>query len=157
MLPLHDPSLPPPAWPPPDFTEVTAGASALRQAAEAGTPLAPLRGKHLALICTDAGCAGAQAFTLAAERLGARVSRLQPDASLLADTPSAVGARMLGRLYDGVAFGELTPEAASRLQRSAGVPVLRVTPLDAPSSSAADAGLGDVYLLQAWLLNALRV
>jgi ornithine carbamoyltransferase len=146
---------------------VVARARTLKQAAAAGIPQPLRRGKHLALVCADPHCSAAEAFAVAAEGLGARVSRLQPDAVLLAgdDRVAAPGARMLGRLYDAVECDELPPEAAQRLQKASGVPVFCGLarddhPLQALRPALDGHACGDdtdngLYLVQAWLVHTL--
>jgi ornithine carbamoyltransferase len=96
-------------------------ALALKQAAQAGAAPPLLAGKNIALLSTDPQGASAAEFSRAASALGARVSRIEPDAALLAADGGSL--RMLARLYDAIECDGLPQDAAQRLQRLVGVPV----------------------------------
>jgi ornithine carbamoyltransferase len=100
-------------------------AEGLKRAAQAGIAQQPLRGKHIAVLCSQADCQAADRFEAAAAGLGARISRIEPDAMLLrGDREGArATARVLGKLYDAVECDHLPADVALRLQREVGVPV----------------------------------
>jgi ornithine carbamoyltransferase len=135
-------------------------ATALRRAAERGADQPLLRGKNIALLCTDPACKAAASFDAAATRLGARVSRVQPDPTLLDADGGSV--RMLARLYDAVECEDLPNEVAQRLQHLIGVPVYNgLARPDHPlaqllSSLPKPASADDpLYLIQAALLQTV--
>lgn len=98
-------------------------AAELHRAEEAGLAQPLLRGKHVALMCDDPQCEAAQLFQDAATRLGARVSRIRPDAAETGVAHGERDARALGLLYDAVECEHAPAEVAERLRRAAGVPV----------------------------------
>jgi ornithine carbamoyltransferase len=98
-----------------DVMALLDGAGLLKQAARAGQPSTPLRGKNLALL----GEGQNQLLGRAATELGAKVAFLSaPAGSGLTDS-----ARLLGRLYDAVDGGPMAAAALEQLDRDAGVPV----------------------------------
>jgi ornithine carbamoyltransferase len=140
---------------------VLAQAELLLAAARGGTAGALLRGRHLALLCSDAGQPAARLFHVAVEALGARVSDiapLHPDAAgRHADT-----ARLLGRLYDAIECQGLESTVVAELRSHAGVPVFAGLATDAHPSAwlaarldAPDPERRRVALLQAVLVRAL--
>jgi ornithine carbamoyltransferase len=125
----------------------------------------PLQGKQIALYAVGPDPDAADEFDAAASQLGARVSRLQPDAALqrvgLARGDDAL--RVLARLYDAVAFNALDPVAALRLQDILGLPVFcgaldrnhPVQQLRAAFGDPEGSPATRRCLLQAWLLEAM--
>jgi len=109
---------------PHEVDAVLASARTLKRAAVAGRVQPLLRGKNLALICTEQAQPDAALFHRAATGLGAHVSQVRPTTEELA-TPADVKhtARMLGRLYDGIECQGLPADLVSSLDRDAGVPV----------------------------------
>jgi ornithine carbamoyltransferase len=132
-------------------------AQALRRSSEAGSVKPALRGKNIALLCSDPACKAAALFEKAATELGARVTRLPADPALpQGDGAWRQTARVLGRLYDAVECDEMPLDAAERLQRDAGVPVFRgIARMDHPLQQARPEGLDPRYLTQALLLAML--
>jgi ornithine carbamoyltransferase len=98
-----------------DLLALLDGAARLKQAARAGQPSTPLRGKNLALLGDTQG----ELMRRAATELGAKVALLS--------APGGHGlngsARLLGRLYDAVDCGPMAASALELLDRDAGVPV----------------------------------
>lgn len=142
-------------------------ADALRRAAAAGIEQPLLRGKNIAVLCNEADCEAADAFTRAATRLGARVARISPDAALQRrDTDAAPQrseadavrdtARLLGRFYDAVECDELPDEVVERLQRSISVPVYNgLARSDHPLQRQLPADADREFVLQALLVATL--
>lgn len=133
-------------------------AEALRRAAEAGIDQPLLRGKNIAVLCTQANCESADAFTRAATRLGARVARISPDTTLQHGEAEAArdSARLLGRLYDAVECDDLPDEVVERLQRSVGVPVYNgLARRDHPLQRQLPADADRDFVLQALLVATL--
>ncbi|HEY9026796.1 MAG TPA: hypothetical protein VIP05_21060 [Burkholderiaceae bacterium] len=125
--------------------------------------LAPLKGRHVAIAAAGHDTASARRFERAATALGARVSHIGPEASVLDDTRLESTARILGSLYDAIDFIPMPPERAEFLQRIAGVPVFadlggERSPLRALLSPTADAAESEAELLalvEAVLLRAV--
>lgn len=86
---------------------------------------ARLKGRHLALVCQRVDAEGARRFDAAARALGARVSRIAPDAAWLREdaAPDAHEVRLIERLYDALDWEEAPPGLAQRLQARLAVPV----------------------------------
>lgn len=93
-----------------------------RSAADASTRL---RGKNIALLCTQTDGDCARRFDSAASALGARVAHIMPAPNWLhGDAPlNPETARLLENLYDAVDCEELPAGFAQRLQAQLGVPV----------------------------------
>lgn len=108
-----------------ELARLQEAATALERAAEAGIAQPLLRGKNIAVLCGEPGCACADAFAEAATRLGARIARLTPDAALRRGETGATQdtARLLGRMYDAVECDDLPAAVVQQLQRSVEVPV----------------------------------
>jgi ornithine carbamoyltransferase len=150
-----------------DERSLLATARALKRAARGGHPSSPLRGKNIALLCSEPGCACAQAFLEAAGALGARVARIAPEPGWLVGEASnaADTRRLLGRLYDAIGCEETPPGFAQRLHQQVGVPVFQsLGREDHPVTRLVDelADPGDTpapddrrYLVQAVLLEAI--
>lgn len=106
-----------------DADNVLVNARLLRDAAQAGTTQALLRGKNLGLLC-EFDDADAALFRRAAVTLGAHVAHIRPSLSELS-TPQQVEntARLLGRLYDAVECQGMAPALVQQMGDAAGVPV----------------------------------
>lgn len=104
-----------------DAAALRVTARALRGAEQAGRAQPLLRGKHLAVMCDEAGCEPAALFEQAALALGARVSRIPMQDTRAAAARDAL--RVLSRLYDAVDCECASADAALALQRAIGVPV----------------------------------
>jgi len=101
-----------------------AEARALLEAAQAGRLDPCLRGKKLALLCSDAGSSAALLFQRAAGALGAHVAIVQPGApELTTPEKTRVTARLLGRLYDAIECQGLPALLVQQYRDLAGVPV----------------------------------
>jgi len=96
----------------------------LRESPAATTEQA-LRGKNLCLLSATEDYPGAARLQEAATALGAHVARVPPSlsASSSADEIQHT-ARLLGRLYDGVACAGMPPELVRRIAADANVPVV---------------------------------
>nr|WP_297350438.1 hypothetical protein [uncultured Caldimonas sp.] len=144
-------------------------ARALRQAAEAGHPQKPLRGKNIALLCeSDDATNAAQRMARAASDAGALVARIRPPDAGLAD-PAALRetAHLLGRLYDAIACEGVSPALVQTLQRESGVPIYdglggagNVTQMLAEAMAGAESSApatedDRLYLLQAMLFSTI--
>lgn len=130
-------------------------ALALQRAASEGLASPLLKGRHIGVAAAGGASAGPAAE--AAERLGARISPIPIEPSLLEDGAPDV-ARMLGRLYDAVAVEDLPPERAAALQRQLGMPVYSgLSALDHPLRTLAQSlpPDGGAYLVQALLVNTV--
>jgi len=154
--------------PPSDVGPVLARARALQQAALAGAPLQPLKGKYVGLISEDPDSPDAALFVAAAGGLGAQVAQIRPSVARLGTGSDVEPAAMwLGRLYDVVACEGLAPGTVRRIRAAAGVPVLdglageshsmadRVHELDGCGGVGADDDEGRRFLLQALLLDLI--
>jgi ornithine carbamoyltransferase len=84
-----------------------------------------LRGKNIALLCTEPDCASARRFDAAASALGARVAHIEPASAWLHEDPPLGDqtARLLENLYDAVDCEALPADFARRLQAQLNVPV----------------------------------
>lgn len=98
-----------------DLLALLEGAGRLKQAACAGKLPLPLRGKNLALL----GDVRDELLRRAATELGAKVAFLSAAGSHGLNG----SARLLGRLYDAVDGGPISPAALEQLDRETGVPV----------------------------------
>jgi ornithine carbamoyltransferase len=99
-------------------------AAALKQTTRRSSGWQPLRGRHLALLCADAGSAGAL-YDRALIELGANVALLHTATWLSrAGDKLPEAARLLGKLYDAVDCCDLPPTLVEQIDRHAGVPVL---------------------------------
>jgi ornithine carbamoyltransferase len=107
-----------------DAQALLSTARALKQIKGGG---APLRGKHVALLCERPLRAAADVFTAAARGLGAQVTRIRPSASRLTETDDLHdAARILGRLYDAIECDGMSQAFMLELARTAAVPVSNV-------------------------------
>lgn len=146
--------------------ELLAAARSLREVACAPSP-PPLRGKNIAVIGGADPPSHVEDFTAAATGLGARVARIDAEASWLSGQtePDADTARLLDHLYDAVDCEALPPGFARRLQEQLDVPVyeglagadhpiFRLLPALAPHGAAPDT-TDRRALLQAALVSTL--
>lgn len=106
-----------------DTRALVEAARAIKQAA--ARPDLRLRGKNIALLCTEPDCASAHRFDAAATALGARVSHIEPAPSWLEQGAviDANAARLLESLYDAVDCEEVPAGFAQRLQAQLALPV----------------------------------
>ena len=149
---------------PADGSALLASARALRCAAVAGPPSAPLRGKNLGLLCEVDADVDAALLRRAALELGAHVAQIRPSLTELSTHDEVrYTARLLGRLYDAVACQGLPLGLVQQISVEAGVPVFdgiasrshpsaQLAALLADGVSADDA---QRFVLQAMLLSVL--
>jgi ornithine carbamoyltransferase len=105
----------------PDARAMLALAQALKRADGAH---ASLHGRHIAVLCEDAGGASADAVAAAAAALGAQVARIRPSALRLSATDDLrEGARYLGRFYQAIACDGLSRPQMERLAEWSQLPV----------------------------------
>jgi len=99
-----------------------------------------LRGKNLCLLSATQDQPGAALLLRAATALGARVAWVQPSLSASSSAEEIQHtARLLGRLYDGVACAGIPSELVRRIAADADVPVFEVIAgPDHPVSRLAD-------------------
>ena len=104
-----------------DARTLVDAALALKKTADASR----LRGKNIALLCSERACDNARRFDAAASALGARVAYIEPAPAWLSDDPpiGAQTARLLESLYDAVDCEDLPADFARRLQAQLAVPV----------------------------------
>jgi ornithine carbamoyltransferase len=106
-----------------DSRALVESARALKRSSDAMP--ARLRGKNIALLCSEPPGECARRFDAAASALGARVAYIEPAPAWLHDDPP-IGeqtARLLESLYDAVDCEDLPAEFAQRLQAQLSVPV----------------------------------
>jgi ornithine carbamoyltransferase len=141
-----------------DRSSLADAARSMQQARARGSLQLPLKGKHIALLCDDPACEEAERFTVAANALGARVTRLKTDV-LPRDDADDMASRVLGRLYDAVECDALDAEQALRLQKRLGVPVynglIRRGEAIASALGGLAAGVDAASLMQAALCQTL--
>ncbi len=126
-----------------EASALLACARGLRESPAAATERA-LRGKNLCLLSATQDHPGDALLLQAATGLGAHVARVPPSlsASSSADEVQHT-ARLLGRLYDGVACAGMPPDLVRRIAADADVPVFdSITAPDHPVTRLADQ-LGD--------------
>jgi ornithine carbamoyltransferase len=106
-----------------DLRELLETAAALKQAGRRNSGWRPLLGRHVALLCADAGRA-AEPLRRAIGDLGGTLALLNSREwrSNAADR-IADAARLLGRLYDAVDCCDLPRDVLEHVDRHAGVPV----------------------------------
>jgi ornithine carbamoyltransferase len=98
--------------------------ASLKAAKYAGTEVARLQGKEVALIFEKTSTRTRSAFEVAAFDEGAHVTYLDPSGSQMGHKESiADTARVLGRMYDGIEFRGAAHSAVEELAAHAGVPV----------------------------------
>ncbi|AKJ29487.1 hypothetical protein [Caldimonas brevitalea] len=109
---------------PDDVLQLLETARRLKQAARAGRPSVPLRGRNLALWSADPAGSRGDVVHDAALELGAQVARLHPGhAAMSSHDEVHHTAQMLGRLYDALDCEGLPSEMVRLVDRGAGVPV----------------------------------
>jgi ornithine carbamoyltransferase len=106
------------------FLDLLAMATELKHAKRDGTEVPALLGKHFALVFEKASTRTRCAFEVAAGDQGARVTYLGPEGSHVGKEESiADTARVLGRMFDGIAFRGFAQSSVEELADRAGVPV----------------------------------
>ena len=146
-----------------EASALLACARGLRESPAAANERA-LRGKNLCLLSATQDCPGAALLLQAATGLGAHVARVPPSLSASSSANEVRHtARLLGRLYDGVACAGIPSELVRRIAADADVPVFDgIAAPDHPVVRLADQ-LGDEtsahdnqrLLIQALLLRTL--
>ncbi|WP_167104585.1 ornithine carbamoyltransferase [Mycobacterium sp. DL592] len=107
-----------------EFLALLDGAAELKRAKQAGVETPKLTGKNLALIFEKASTRTRCAFEVAAHDQGAHVTYLGPEGSHIGKEESiADTARVLGRMFDGIAFRGFTQASVEELADDSGVPV----------------------------------
>ncbi|MGI4812601.1 MAG: ornithine carbamoyltransferase [Janthinobacterium lividum] len=96
----------------------------LKRAKYAGTEIARLSGKNIALIFEKTSTRTRCAFEVAAHDQGAHVTYIDPGASQIGHKESMKDtARVLGRMYDAIEYRGYGQEIVEELAKYAGVPV----------------------------------
>ena len=96
----------------------------LKRAKYAGTEIARLVGKNIALIFEKTSTRTRCAFEVAAHDQGAHVTYIDPGASQIGHKESMKDtARVLGRMYDAIEYRGYGQEIVDELAKYAGVPV----------------------------------
>jgi ornithine carbamoyltransferase len=109
---------------PEEFGYLLGLAAELKAAKRAGTERRAMVGKNLALLFEKTSTRTRCAFEVAAYDQGAHVSYLDPAGSHLGHKESVADtARVLGRLYDAIAYRGSQQETIEELAEHAGVPV----------------------------------
>lgn len=109
---------------PSELGELLSLAAELKKAKAEGREQPLLEGRNLALIFNKTSTRTRASFEVAAFDQGARVSLLDPASSQMGEKETVRDtARVLGRLYDGIAFRGRSQQAVETLAESAGVPV----------------------------------
>jgi ornithine carbamoyltransferase len=109
---------------PKQFLELVELAAGLKQDRVMGAEHQWLVGRHIALLFEKNSTRTRCAFEVAAADQGARVTFIGPDGSHLGREESVRDtARVLGRMYDGIAFRGFEQDAVEKLAAHAGVPV----------------------------------
>jgi ornithine carbamoyltransferase len=99
-------------------------AAELKSAKSAGTEVARLKGKNIALIFEKDSTRTRTGFEVAAYDQGAHVTYLGPAGSQIGHKESIRDtARVLGRIYDAIEFRGFSQQSARELARFSGVPV----------------------------------
>jgi ornithine carbamoyltransferase len=99
-------------------------AARLKIAKAVGNERPMLAGRNIALVFEKASTRTRCAFEVAAHDQGAHVTTLDPGASQLGKKETVKDtARVLGRMYDGIAYRGFAQETVETLARFAGVPV----------------------------------
>jgi ornithine carbamoyltransferase len=106
------------------FLEFVDLAAELKRDRRAGIEIPRLGGRTLALLFQKNSTRTRCAFEVAAAQQGARTTFIGADGSHLGREESVADtARVLGRLYDGIAFRGFSQETVEQLDANAGVPV----------------------------------
>lgn len=106
------------------MSALLACARVLRESPAATTERA-LRGKNLCVLSTTQDFPGAARLLQAATALGAQLAQVPASLSASSSADEIRNtARLLGRLYDGVACAGMPPELVRRIAADANVPVL---------------------------------
>ena len=115
-------------------------AGQLKRDKEHGDEMPRLRGKSIVLVFEERSTRTRCSFEVAAHDQGAQVTHLGPEGPRLGREESVADtARVLGRLFDGIAVRGHTQETAEQFARHAGVPVWNaLTDLWHPTRSLAD-------------------
>lgn len=123
-----------------EFLDLVARARQLKTDKAHGTELPRLGRRNLVLVFEKNSTRTRCAFEVAAYDQGARVTYLGPEGSHLGREESiADTARVLGRLYDGIAFRGFEQSTVEQLEEHAGVPVWNaLTDQWHPTQSLAD-------------------
>jgi ornithine carbamoyltransferase len=109
---------------PADFLDLVNLAAHLKAAKSAGTEVAELVGRNIALVFEKASTRTRCAFEVAAYDQGAHVTYIGPEGSHLGRDESVRDtARVLGRMFDGIEFRGYAQDTVEELGRYAGVPV----------------------------------
>ena len=107
-----------------EFIDLIAKAAELKLAKATGTEEPQLMGKNLALIFEKSSTRTRCAFEVAANDQGARTTYLGPEGSHIGRDESIPDtARVLGRMFDGIAFRGFSQHTVEQLAVYAGVPV----------------------------------
>lgn len=89
-----------------------------------GRAAGALHGRHVVLVAADARSPSAQAFTRAAQALGAQVAQVRPSDLNLHGPAVADTLRMLARLYSAIGCAGLDRASLALLRRGSALPVL---------------------------------
>ena len=107
-----------------EFLSLLDVAAELKHAKQVGSEAPRLTGKNFALIFEKASTRTRCAFEVGAHDQGAHVTYLGPEGSHIGKEESiADTARVLGRMFDGIAFRGFTQASVEELADDAGVPV----------------------------------
>jgi ornithine carbamoyltransferase len=149
---------------PREFERLLALAHDMEQPERAFAFTGRLRGKNFALLSDTPSSVDALLFTRAATGLGANVAHIRPKLSELSG-PREVDetARMMGRLYDGVACQGLPAALVRQIGLAAGVPVYDGLASRRPAIAALASRLTLTasplerrrLLVQAWLVTSV--
>lgn len=109
---------------PDEFSHLLDLAARLKRDRAGRTEQPQLQGRHLCLVFERTSTRTRCAFEVAARDQGAHVTYLDPQSSQMGHKESAADtARVLGRLYDAIAFRGARQATVEALARHAGVPV----------------------------------
>jgi ornithine carbamoyltransferase len=107
-----------------DMEQLLTLSASLKAARQAGTEKPRLQGRAVALMFEKTSTRTRTAFEVAAFDQGARVTYLDPGGSQIGHKESiADSARVLGRIYDAIAYRGAAQSAIEELAAHAGVPV----------------------------------
>ncbi|WP_433379153.1 ornithine carbamoyltransferase [Actinoplanes sp. CA-142083] len=124
----------------PRFLDLLALAAQLKRDKERGSEVARLGGRNIALVFEKNSTRTRCAFEVAVADQGGHTTYLGPEGSHLGREESVADtARVLGRLYDGIAFRGYAQDTVEQFARHAGVPVWNaLTDQWHPTQSLAD-------------------